>query len=423
MMDDVFHSMPDPDGNFVQQFQTDGFDARLFELYLYAFFSRTGYSIDRTHPQPDFLVGRERFQVAVEATTVNQSSNDFGRKKSLDELSSDERQKYVRHELPIRLGSPLLSKLKKQYWCKEHCRGKPFVIALQDFHERGSLALTSSALTGYLFGIEETAGWDPIGNLHISQHGVDEHRVAKKRIPSGFFAQPDCENISAVLFTNAGTTAKFSRMGWQHGFGDPRIHIVRTGLSFNPEPTAIDPTFFQYDLDDPPLVESWGQEIEIIHNPHARHPLPDEFFSDVTQTKLIEGRVASECPSWHPLSSTTLTTDKRGATAKTIFIDAISRQTFREVCPFAATADHPISDEMGWFADNTGSFLGIVTRDKIDDDWAYVVFGRNTHGVFHAIDLDSSLASREDAREKLCQKIVALRHSPQRIFPDVGADS
>ena len=188
-------------------------------------------------------------------------------------------------------------------------------------------------------------------------------------------------------------------------------------------PTAADPSFFQYDLDDPPFVESWGQEIDIIHNPRALHPLPDEFFSSVTQTALIEGRVASECPSWHPLSSTTLTTAKRRAPAKTIFIDVISRQTFREICPFAATSDNPISDEMGWFADNTASFLGIVSRHKIDGDWACVVFGRSTNGVFHAIDVDACLTSREDARENLYQKIMIRRQSPQRIFGNGGVDS
>jgi hypothetical protein len=36
MMQQVMDRMGDRDGNFVQQFQTDGFDARTWELYLHA---------------------------------------------------------------------------------------------------------------------------------------------------------------------------------------------------------------------------------------------------------------------------------------------------------------------------------------------------------------------------------------------------
>ncbi|MDE5446246.1 MULTISPECIES: hypothetical protein [Bradyrhizobium] len=36
MMQAVFADFHDADGNFVEQFQTIGFDARIFELYLHA---------------------------------------------------------------------------------------------------------------------------------------------------------------------------------------------------------------------------------------------------------------------------------------------------------------------------------------------------------------------------------------------------
>ena len=56
MLEDVFDSFEDPDGNFKEQFQTTGFDSRFFELYLYSYFSRSGFSVDRSHPYPDFIV-------------------------------------------------------------------------------------------------------------------------------------------------------------------------------------------------------------------------------------------------------------------------------------------------------------------------------------------------------------------------------
>ena len=39
MAKEICVHFPDPDGNFLEQFQTTGFDARIFELYLYAYLS------------------------------------------------------------------------------------------------------------------------------------------------------------------------------------------------------------------------------------------------------------------------------------------------------------------------------------------------------------------------------------------------
>jgi hypothetical protein len=38
----------DPDGNFVEQFQSRGFDSRTFELYLFAMLRASGHTIDRS---------------------------------------------------------------------------------------------------------------------------------------------------------------------------------------------------------------------------------------------------------------------------------------------------------------------------------------------------------------------------------------
>ena len=46
MLDHIYQSFDDPEGNFLEQFQTTGFDARLFELYLFAYFSRSGYDVE-----------------------------------------------------------------------------------------------------------------------------------------------------------------------------------------------------------------------------------------------------------------------------------------------------------------------------------------------------------------------------------------
>jgi hypothetical protein len=73
MMQHVFEPMGDRGGNFRQQLQTEGFDARVWELYLYAAFSEAGYTIDTEQAVPDFSSrgmtwnGRSRRHVRSEA--------------------------------------------------------------------------------------------------------------------------------------------------------------------------------------------------------------------------------------------------------------------------------------------------------------------------------------------------------------------
>ncbi len=151
MLEDVFKTFKDPDGNFVEQFQTTGFDTRFFELYLHAYFSRSGYTIDRSFPNPDFLVELGGVRAGVEATTVNASTSGVIAKygKKIEDLDETELPEYVRNELPIRFGSALYSKLQKAYWDKPQCAGLPFVIAVEAFHDEGSLHFTDTALVDY----------------------------------------------------------------------------------------------------------------------------------------------------------------------------------------------------------------------------------------------------------------------------------
>jgi hypothetical protein len=274
MLDDVYQDFDDPEGNFLEQFQTTGFDQRFFEIYLFAYFKRSGFVVNRTFPNPDFLVSRMGLTVAVEATTVNPPTSGvmatLGRKVS--ELSPEELQDYVENELSIRFGSPLYSKLQKKYWELEHCRGIPFVIAIEAFHDEDSLIFTDSSLTRYLYGLEHMASWDKLGTLSVKSSDVKEHKIGHKVIPSNFFSQPDTEHISAILFTNSGTHAKFTRMGYQHGYGCETIDVVRTGFFFNPDPDAMDPTFFSYNMNQPPFVETWGQGLIVLHNPKLFAP-------------------------------------------------------------------------------------------------------------------------------------------------------
>lgn len=261
MLEDVFKSFEDPDGNFKEQFQTTGFDNRFFELYLHAYLSRSGFSIDRSYPNPDFLVMNGEVTACIEATTVNPSTSGliakYGRKVA--ELTSAELLEYAREELPLRFGSALYSKMKKEYWKKLQCIDRPFVIAIQAFHDERSLHFSDTALLEYAYASRQTAGWSEGGDLMLNNAKVETHTLGEKSISSGFFMLPGSENVSALLFSNSGTHAKFSRMGYQSGFCNDVLKIKRVGRVYNEHPDAMDATLFEYDMDDPNVVEPWGQ--------------------------------------------------------------------------------------------------------------------------------------------------------------------
>ena len=148
MLQQIAATMADPDCNFVEQFQTHGFDARTFEIYLQAFFQEAGHVIDRSHERPDFLLSRDGLTVAVEAVTANPPPRKDYQPYQLypEALPSTPAEiiRYLKHEVAIKLGSPLYSKLKKRYWELPHVEGRPLILAIETFHG-GALSLSATS--------------------------------------------------------------------------------------------------------------------------------------------------------------------------------------------------------------------------------------------------------------------------------------
>src|ERR1700733_10308727 len=68
---EIYLAMPNPDDNFVSDFQTTNFDSRLFELYLLATFREQGVTVLQDHESPDFFIQRAGHDCFVEAVTAN----------------------------------------------------------------------------------------------------------------------------------------------------------------------------------------------------------------------------------------------------------------------------------------------------------------------------------------------------------------
>lgn len=303
----------DPDGNFVEQFQTLGFDARLWELYLFAALHELGYAFDRTRPVPDYFCRGLNGQFFVEAVTVNPTVVGGVIVETGPPEDEAGRLQYKRQYMPIKFGSALFSKLSKRYWELPHIQGRPIVFAVQDFHLLGSMKWSEPTLAPYLYGRSFTPLYDHLGQLQIVSSPISEHKWGRKVIPSGFFSLPNSEHISAVVTNAQGTLTKFNRMGFKAGFGSRRIQMFRSGTRYDHRQHASRPVPFVDHVNAASYSEDWIEGMNVYHNPQAISPLPSGMLEGAAHHSLrTDGQLRSLLPDGHPYGTETLILVPRG---------------------------------------------------------------------------------------------------------------
>jgi hypothetical protein len=424
MMNEIFQEFPDPDGNFIEQFQTTAFDSRIFELYLFAYLHRSGYEVSRKYKQPDFIVGRDGTKVAIEATTVNPSQQRTSEKTD-EEMRIPTLQELVEklnNELPIKYGSPLFSKLRQKYWELEQCKEIPIIFAIEAFHEKESLFFASYSLAQYLYGMRTYPTWTESGKLIVTNEPVESHFIGEKVIPSRFFGYEGTEYISAILFSNSGTFPKFGRMGYQAGYHRGNIIMQRTGTCYNPDPNSATPLLFSYDLDNPFIEESWGQGLVVLLNQNALHPLPRDFFIDAAQCYIKDDNIMTDVPQFHPMSSLTMIAVIEDKELQSIdgtekLLGTILKREFDDLFRKRHPITELMAEEKEWFTDKNRTIWGVTIRDRQDDDYLYIVLGKDEKGDFRAISTGESVSSREEARKNLLKNMEEIICTGQKIFP------
>ncbi|MBL6612403.1 MAG: hypothetical protein ISS15_21115 [Alphaproteobacteria bacterium] len=304
LLTEISYWFVDRDGNFAKDFQTTGFDGRLWELYLFATFTAMDFEFNGSSAVPDFCLARDGKKVFVEATTANATANVKPSIKGAPPPPPDDLRGYNEKEMVLKFGSPLESKVKKAYWDLPNVKGHPFVIAIADFHAPASMVWSQSALQIYLygFGVEQ---YEEGGKIRWREKRLDSHVVGAKTIPSNFFGQERHKHISAILSSNAGTHAKFNRMGVQAGFGNDAVQLVRAGGLHVPGDFAYEPEPFRINVEDPDYSEDWDDELCVFHNPNAVTPLGDEMFRTAANYRLIDGEVLWTSPKRPVLFSST----------------------------------------------------------------------------------------------------------------------
>jgi hypothetical protein len=292
----------DPDKNFIEQFQTTGFDARLWELYLFAMLTENGYAMNRDKAFPDFNCWGMKGELCVEATTVNSSERlPPPPMETLEEL----KQAHL-HYYPIKYGSALFSKLNKKYWEYDHVKDKPFVIAIQDFNTPISMTISRNGLSSYLYGYDYRTHHDESGKLFITPIPINEHCWGEKKIPSTFFKLDGAENISAIIFNSSATISKFNRIGLMAGFGSKKVKMIRSGAAVNFNKNSSKAKPYVMNVNNHNYTESWIEGMDVFHNPWAKNPLPAEMLIGAAHHYLQpDGQIYTINPDWHPFSSIT----------------------------------------------------------------------------------------------------------------------
>jgi hypothetical protein len=300
---ELMHWHEDVDGNFVEQFQTTGFDARMWELYLFATLAEAGLQVEHPRPAPDILAKGIHGEFTIEATTINPTTGSSDTPPI--PTNAADMAAYIRHYLPIRYAGPLTTKLAKKYWTRDAARGKPLVLAIQDFHAPLSMTYSYPALPMYLYGVTHTPHRDSARRLIIEATPIANHRWGTKDVPSGFFSLPDAENVSAVVFNNSGTLNKFNRMGVGAGFGAANITLIRRGTLWDPNPDSSTPTPFEEVIGEG-NPETWVEGMDVFHNPNALYPFDTEHLAGAAHHRIRPDlQIETFCRGRKPMTSGT----------------------------------------------------------------------------------------------------------------------
>lgn len=289
----------DIDGNFIDQFQSkNGFDSRIWELYLFCFFKEQYFYFNREYEAPDYIVEKYGERIAVEAVIISRKNSDFHPKspKTFQEMNE-----MLEHEIPLMVSNAIYDKVKKKYWEKDHVKDVPFALAVADFHDTSSMIWTYEAFLTSLYGVRPNIAKNQKGDPYQSLEKIEAFKKKNNtQIPAGLFFQPEYENISAIIYNPTATISKFNRMGRQAGLGSKESDLIWIAAFHDHKEGALVPKT-RMQLIDENCSETWSMGATLFHNPNAKHPIhPDLFSEQVAHVNMIDGKLINLMPKIHP---------------------------------------------------------------------------------------------------------------------------
>lgn len=299
LLNQVYLAMPKPDINWARDCQTQNFHTRLWEALLMACFREQGLSVSQDFSSPDFYVANRRGDSAwVEAVTANsvEPHDHYNTQPSSRQIDLSDG---LLGATAARFAKTIRSKLQRRYHELPHVLHKPFAIAVADFHAPGSMIWSRPSLPSYLYGLDIHV--DEINGVRSATQQAADWLQTEQPIPAGLFRSSEHEELSAIIFSNACSIGKFNRVAVSAGAQTPGLRYVRFGKFFDRRsgvldgiPFCLDVTSEEYRQLWPQRYEPWSAELEVFHNPFARHPWPSSLLREATHWRLIDGEVRAE---------------------------------------------------------------------------------------------------------------------------------
>lgn len=299
LIENIAKNMVDLDGNYIEQFQSEGFDSRLWEMYLFNLFNELGFTQSNIYDRPDFQITKSNYEIFIEASLSAEKKDDkydyATIKRILGENNLELQQELMNYYI-MRMGSVLFSKLSKKYWELEWVMNKPLIIAITPAHNYLAKFLPDAKLIEYLYGIKHKTALIDNKLEFLGIEHIKEFTLGSKTIPSNFFSQPYSENISGIIFTNNSDLHKFNRMSYQASLSNENLVMVRSGLKYDPNEDAA-PLDFTYQVIPEVISEKWYDDVTLFHNPNAVHKIDIGIFKDIRQVWIEEdGSIGGTMP-------------------------------------------------------------------------------------------------------------------------------
>lgn len=301
VLNQLYLALPDPDRNWAGDCQTQNFHTRIWEAHLLASFREQGLLVTQPYEAPDFRIENDRGAAAwVEAVTAN-PAEPYPHVNSPRSNAPTELEERIFGPAAVRFAKTLGNKLEKEYETRAHVADHPFVIALADFHASGSMVWSREALVGYLYGFSAKA--IEVDGRKVAQAEFRDYLLGPSKFRAGLFRGDHCPQLSAVIFTNTCSISKFNRVGITMGMPTPGRRYVRRGELFDRTegatkgiPFSLDITSKAYREFWPQGYEPWSADLEVLHNPFARHPLPMDLVPDAVHWFEQAGEIVCTSP-------------------------------------------------------------------------------------------------------------------------------
>ncbi|MCA0367234.1 MAG: hypothetical protein LCH57_04120 [Proteobacteria bacterium] len=286
-LNQLYLALPKPDRNWAGDCQTGNFHTRMWEAQLLAAFREQGLLVTQPFESPDFHIRNRRGGEAwVEAATAN-PDKPYNHVNAPTVAPPSEREALFFGPAALRFAKTIGNKLQRRYDRLPHVQGKPFMLAIADFQAPGSMLWSREGLAGYLYG--EGAEVVSEQGMSVARATTTTHLHGPSRFPAGLFANADHAELSAVIFSNACTISKMSRVMVSAGADAKGLRYTRIGKLFDRTPGALAGTDFCLDVTNteyrglwPQGYEPWSAEMEVFHNPFAAYPVPFDLLPEAT---------------------------------------------------------------------------------------------------------------------------------------------